>query len=190
MKSIAVFCGANTGTSSVFSEAAEAVGSYLAAQHIEVVFGGGKVGLMGKLADAVLEAGGRITGVIPDFLKTKEVAHFEVSDLVITQNMHERKQLMYDLADAFLILPGGFGTLDEFFEVTTWAQLGQHSKAIGILNVNGYFDPLLNMIENMIDQGFLKPDNARLIMADGEMSNLLLRMKNYQAMPVPKWIKT
>jgi len=189
MNSIAIFCGSSKGNHSIFTEIAIEVGLFFAKKNIDIIFGGGKVGLMGAMADAALEAEGRVIGVIPEFLKTKEVAHFDVSELIGTNNMHERKQIMYDLSDAFLIMPGGFGTLDEFFEITTWAQLGQHGKPIGILNINQYFNPLLDMIGNMVSFGFLKTENTSLIIADSNINDLFSRMKGYQATDAPKWLK-
>ncbi len=189
MNSIAIFCGSSKGNHAVFEDSAIEVGRFFAQQNIDIIFGGGKVGLMGAMADAALEAEGRVIGVIPEFLKTQEVAHFEVSELIRTNNMHERKQIMYDLSDAFLVMPGGFGTLDELFEITTWAQLGQHGKPIGILNINQYFDPLMKMIENMVSFGFLKAENTSLLIADSKLEELFNRMKAYQASETPKWLK-
>lgn len=189
MNSIAIFCGSSKGNQSIFEETAIEVGRFFAKKNIDIIFGGGKVGLMGAMADAALEAEGRVIGVIPDFLKTKEVTHFDVSELIRTNNMHERKQIMYDLSDAFLIMPGGFGTLDELFEITTWAQLGQHGKPIGILNTNQYFNPLMSMIGNMVSFGFLKTENTSLLISDSKVEDLFTRMLAYQAGDTTKWLE-
>lgn len=189
MKKIAVYCGSSAGVNGIYREQATLLGILLASRGIEVIFGGGKVGLMGHLADAVLKAGGRVTGIIPGFLHVKEVAHDGLSEMITVSTMHERKALIYEKSDAFIALPGGFGTLDELFEMLTWAQLGLHLKPVGILNVNAYFDPILDGIENMVGEGFLKKENRDMIQVSGEAVELLQLMERYQAPPVPKWIK-
>ena len=188
MKSVSIFCGSSKGDSKLYVETASIVGRFFADKNIDIIFGGGQVGLMGEVANSALTHGGKVIGVIPEFLKTKEVAHFGLSELITTKNMHERKMLMYDLSEGFLVLPGGFGTLDELFEITTWAQLGRHRKPIGILNVNGYFDPLILMIEKMVSEGFLNTKNSELVLVDNNIESLYLKMVNYEPVQVPKWI--
>ena len=155
MKSITVFCGASEGNNPLYKEIGFQTGKLLASHSIEVVFGGGKIGIMGAVADGALAAGGTVTGVIPTFLRTKEVTHFEVTNLHVVDSMHERKMLMHRLSQGVLALPGGYGTLDELFEILTWAQLGMHEYPIGILNVNGYFNHLIQFVHHMCNEGFL-----------------------------------
>ncbi len=173
MKRICVFCGANTGSRTVFAEAVEQLGTVIARRNLGVVYGGGNVGLMGILADAALRAGGEVIGVIPKSLVERELAHTGVSALHIVPTMHERKALMADLSDAFIALPGGFGTLDEFFEILTWAQLGIHSKPCGVLNVDGYFDSLLAFLDRAVNEGLLLAQNRKLFAVEHDASALL-----------------
>ncbi len=155
IQSLCVFCGSRAGFQDQFRAEAYALGSILAKRNVKLIYGGGKVGLMGILADSVLEHGGEVIGVIPSGLVSKEVAHFGVTELKVVNNMHERKELMYKLSNGFVALPGGFGTLDEFCEIFTWFQLGIHHKPIGFLNTNGFFDSLLNHFQFSVDQGFV-----------------------------------
>lgn len=189
MNSIAVYCGSSSGVNGIYKEQAEYLGNLLALRQIDVVFGGGKVGLMGILADAALNAGGKVTGIIPGFLHIKEVAHDGLSEMITVENMHMRKALIYEKSDGFIALPGGFGTLDELFEMLTWAQLGLHQKPVGILNINGYFNSILEAIDTMVGEGFLKMENRDIIQVSGKADVLLQSMENYHAPPVPKWIK-
>ena len=182
MKGVCVFCGSRAGTRPEYAAAARALGALLAERGLTLVYGGGNVGLMGHIADAALAAGGRVIGVIPQSLVDREVAHHGVSELRIVRTMHERKALMNDLADAFVALPGGFGTLDEFFEVLTWAQLGIHGKPCGLLNVAGYFDPLLAAADHMAAEGFLRPEHRHMLLAGTDARALLERL--LQAAPV------
>jgi len=188
MKSIAVYCGSSSGINGVYKEQAAGLGKLLAANKIHVIYGGGKVGLMGVLADAVLEAGGQITGVIPAFLKIKEVAHSGLTELICVESMHERKALINDKSDGAIALPGGLGTLDELFEMLTWGQLGLHTKPVGLLNTNAYFSPVLTAIEKMISEGFLKERNREMILTSETMEDLWEQMKKYKAPVFPKWI--
>jgi uncharacterized protein (TIGR00730 family) len=188
LKRICVFCGSSSGTREIYVQAAEEVGRLLAERGIELVYGGGKVGLMGAVADACLGGGGRVTGVIPQLLKDKEVAHNGLSDLLVVQTMHERKALMADLADAFLALPGGYGTWDELCEVLTWSQIGIQRKASAILNVNGYYDPLLAMADRAVSEGFLRDVHRELLLTDTEPVRLLDRMERYTVPLVDKWM--
>lgn len=189
MKRIAVYCGSSSGTNGIYREQAALLGKVLAGRNTEVVFGGGKVGLMGHLADAAMKAGGKVTGIIPDFLHVKEVAHDGLTAMISVPTMHERKALIYDMSDGFIALPGGFGTLDELFEMLTWGQLGLHQKPVGILNVSGYFDSVLEGIGNMVKEGFLKVENRDMILVSGQAEELLEKMEHYQAPALPKWIK-
>ncbi len=160
---ICVFCGANTGRESLYTAAAREVGEKLALRGIEVVYGGGRIGLMGQVADAALAAGGRVIGVIPKRLDEREIAHTGLTALHVVDSMHERKALMARLSDAFLALPGGFGTLEEFCEAVTWTQLGIHDKPCGLLNVAGYFDPLIAMFDRCVADGFVAPETRAIV---------------------------
>jgi uncharacterized protein (TIGR00730 family) len=185
---ICVFCGSNLGTSPVYREAAVSLGSLLVERGIELVYGGGNIGLMGVLADAVLTAGGRVIGVIPDSLMAREVGHQGLNELRIVKSMHERKALMSDLSDGFVALPGGFGTLEEFCEVVTWSQLGIQSKPCGLLNVAGYYDPLLVLFDHAVREGFLREENRHLVLHDRDPERLLEKMSNFAHAPADKWI--
>ncbi len=188
MKSICVFCGANTGFPEVYKTTAAHVGKVLAQKGMTLVYGGGKVGLMGALADGALENGGTVTGVIPGFLINKEVAHKGLTQLLETDTMHSRKMTMYERADGIVVLPGGFGTMDELFEVLTWAQLGLHQKPIGLLNVNGFFGLLNALLDNMVGEGFVKQANRELLLSDTGIEALLARMAAYRPPVTEKWI--
>ena len=188
MKRLAVFCGSSSGTNEVYIEGVRKLGVALAEQNIHLVFGGGKVGLMGVLADAVLAAGGEAIGVIPGFLNIREVAHEDVTELITVSSMHERKALIHDMSDGFIALPGGFGTLDELFESLTWGQLGIHQKPVGILNINGYFSHILSAMDRMVGEGFLKGINRDMVLVSERIEELLEKMELYRAPSVPKWI--
>ena len=187
MKRICVFCGSNAGARSEYAEAARALATVLAERKLGIVYGGGNVGLMGVLADAALEHGGEVIGVIPRKLVDKEVAHRGVTELRIVETMHERKALMNDLSDAFLALPGGFGTLDEFFEVLTWSQLGFHGKPCALLNVSGYYDGMLAMLDHAVTERFLRPAHRELVIADTDPLRLLQRLSAFVPAPKGKW---
>lgn len=186
---ICVFCGSSSGTQDQYPLAAAQMGSALAKAGIGLVYGGGKVGLMGVIADAVLAGGGEAIGVIPTALWEKEVGHSSLSELHIVDTMHQRKAMMADLADAFVAMPGGVGTLEELFEVWTWAQLGIHQKAIALLNVGGYFDPLLQFVQHARDEGFLRPQHASMLIVEASPSRLIERLKTYQPVRVDKWLE-
>ena len=188
MHRLCVFCGSSVGANPAFLAAAETVGRALARDGIELIYGGGNVGLMGVLADAVLKAGGRVTGVIPQFLLAKELGHRGVTDLRIVATMHERKALMADLSDGFLALPGGFGTLDEFCEILTWAQLGLHTKPCGLLNVAGFYDPFLAQIDRAVHDRLVRPEHRNLILSDDAVDSLLSRMRHQKPIETPKWL--
>jgi len=189
MKSICVFCGANFNGDAVLRQTVEQLAEVMVNRDITLVFGGGKVGIMGILADAVLNHGGKAIGVIPQFLMDKEVGHPGLTELHIVDNMHQRKQLMNDLCDGIIMLPGGFGTLEEFFEVLTWLQLGLHSHPVGILNVNGFYDLLLQQMDLMVEQKFLKPANRSLVLSSGDAIELVNLMDTIEIKPDEVWFR-
>jgi uncharacterized protein (TIGR00730 family) len=189
MKSIVVFCGSSEGANAVYASNAYELGETFAKKNIQLVYGGAKIGIMGKVAEGALTNGGKVIGVIPEFLTLKEVFHEGLTELIVTQNMQERKLKMHDLSDGIIMLPGGFGTLEEFFEMLTWSQLGLHQYPIGILNTNGFYDPLINMMQQMVTEGFVKNDHLNTILVDTNIENLLEKMEQYQPLPTPKWIK-
>ncbi len=189
MKSVSVFCGANFNGDPAILKAVNDLAGVLVEKDITLVFGGGRVGVMGLIADAVLCRGGRAVGVIPQFLMDKEVGHTGLTDLIITSNMHERKQKMADLSDGVITLPGGFGTLEEFFEVLTWLQLGLHSNPIGLLNINGFYDPLLAQMDMMVERKFLKPLNRDLVLSHSDPHELVKLMENFNTSPDDVWFE-
>ncbi len=186
MKHICVFCGSNLGAQPEYVEAARHLGRVLAKRQITLVYGGARVGTMGEIADSVLAAGGHVIGVIPQALAEK-VAHTGLSDLRIVPSMHERKALMAELADGFIALPGGLGTFEEFFEVLTWAQLGLHHKPCGLLNVRGYYQPLMAFLDHAVAQHFLKAPHRDMILSDEDPERLLDQFSVYQAPSISKW---
>lgn len=194
MKRICVFCGSNAGHNPIYRAEAEKVGRLLAARGTELVYGAGNIGLMGAVADACLEAGGTVIGVIPEALVGKEVAgrvvdHRTLTRLEVVDSMHTRKARMAELSDGFIALPGGFGTFEEFCEILTWGQLGFHVKPMGLLNINGFYDPLLAMFDRAVSDGFLRPQNRAMALADTEIETLLAQMDSYRPEPVSKWLK-
>lgn len=189
MKSICVYCGANFNGDPVLRKAVEDLAQVFADQEIRLIYGGGSVGVMGIIADEVLSRKGLVTGVIPQFLLDQEVGHMEVTELIVTENMHERKQKMADLAEGFIILPGGFGTLEEFFEVLTWLQLGLHTKAIGVLNVNGFYDHLFAQMDVMVEHRLLKEKNRALVIDSSDPAELVEKMKAFKSAPEAVWFK-
>jgi uncharacterized protein (TIGR00730 family) len=190
MRRLCVFCGSAAGRRGVHADLARRFGQLLVARGLELVFGAGHIGLMGVLADSVLGAGGVAIGVIPQALVDKELAHSGLTQLHVVSTMHTRKALMADLSDAFVALPGGYGTLDELFEILTWAQLGLHTKPIGLLNSSGYFDPLLTWLDHAVEEGFIKPGHRRLLVEAPEPQRLLdLLHSAPHVQEKPKWIK-
>lgn len=189
IESIAVFCGSSEGNDVAILDQAIQLGSTMAKRNFKLVYGASKIGVMGKVAEAALKNGGDVLGVIPQFLKLKEVVHLGLTELITTENMHERKLKMHDLSDAFIALPGGYGTLEELFEIMTWAQLGLHQKPIGLLNVNGFYNNLLQLLENMVKKGFLKMSNFEILLVDDTIDGLLDKLHEYKPEPVPKWLK-
>ncbi len=194
MHRLCVFCGSNVGNNPIYRAEAENLGRLLAARGIELVYGGGNIGLMGAVADACLAAGGTVIGVIPQALMGKEVAgravdHRALTRLEVVDSMHTRKARMAELADGFIALPGGFGTFEEFCEILTWGQLGFHAKPMGLLNINGFYDPLLAMFERAVQDGFLREQNRAMALHADDIEDLLARMAAYRAEPVSKWLK-
>ena len=195
MKRICVFCGSNAGHNPIYRAEAEKLGRLLAARGIELVYGAGNIGLMGAVADACLAAGGTVIGVIPEALMGKEVSgravdHRALTRIEVVDSMHTRKARMAELADGFIALPGGFGTFEEFCEILTWGQLGFHVKPMGLLNVAGYYDPLLSLFEQAVSEGFLRPQNRAMALADTDSEDLLASMAAYHPEPVGNWLKT
>lgn len=188
LNTICVFCGSNYGLKPSYRSAATELGELLAAGGLTLVYGGGCVGLMGTLADAALSAAGEVIGVIPHALVAKEVSHPGLTKLHVVDSMHERKALMASLSDAFIALPGGFGTAEELCEILTWGQLGIHQKPIGLLNVDGFFDALLEWLDHATREGFVGREHRQLLLADTNPSRLLARMSAYEVPPVEKWL--
>jgi uncharacterized protein (TIGR00730 family) len=189
MKSLCVYCGSNFNGDPVLRKAIEDLAVTMAAQEITLVFGGGSVGVMGVIADEILKRGGKATGIIPQFLMDKEVGHKGLTEMIVTENMHQRKQKMADLADGFIILPGGFGTLEELFEVLTWLQLGLHGKPIGVLNVGGFYDHLFKQMDVMVEHRFLKQTNRDLVFNETDAAVLVNKMQNFTAAPDEVWFR-
>jgi uncharacterized protein (TIGR00730 family) len=188
MKRVTVFCGSSFGTENIYEQKAILLGQTLAKRKIELVYGGANVGLMGAVANSVLNEGGKVIGVLPNFLKSKEIAHEHLTELILVDSMHDRKAKMNELCEGVIALPGGFGTLEEFFEMLTWAQLGLHKKPIAILNICGFYDPLCVLVQKMVDKGFLKELNQQMILIDENIDQLLDKMENYVAPEIGKWV--
>ncbi|WP_242242775.1 TIGR00730 family Rossman fold protein [Bacillus cereus group sp. BfR-BA-01309] len=188
MNSICVFCGSNFGESEEYKNTAEKLGEFLGEKNTTLIYGGGKVGLMGSVANSALQAGGNVVGIIPEFLRDKEIAHQGLTDLIVVDSMHSRKQKMSELADGFIVLPGGYGTYEEMFEVLSWGQIGIHKKPVGLINVDGFFDPLLKMLQHTVDKGFARPENLNLILSSTNIEELFAQMKDYNHVVVNKWV--
>ena len=188
MKSICVYCGSSPGRNPAYAKAAKNLGRELALRGIRLIYGGASVGIMGTVADAVLQHGGQAVGVIPESLKRKEVAHLHLTELHVTSSMHERKMMMADLSDGFIALPGGIGTLEEISEIWTWAQLGLHRKPFGLPNVEGYYDPLIAFLDHTVAEGFVKQQHRSMLVVDENPVDLLDRLARYVAPDVEKWI--
>lgn len=189
MQRICVFCGSQVGRLPHYAAAATALGTLLAQRGIGLVYGGGKIGLMGVIADAALAGGGEVIGVIPERLMNRELGHGGVTDLRVVGSMHERKAMMSDLSDAFIALPGGYGTFEEFFEVVTWMQLGIQAKPCGLLNVEGYYDTLLALLDHASGEAFIRPHHRGLVLVDTDPAMLLQQLHNYRAPHVEKWLE-
>ncbi|MCQ9636909.1 TIGR00730 family Rossman fold protein [Chryseobacterium sp. WG23] len=188
MKSITVFCGSSFGSDKIYEEQAFLLGQTLAKKNIQLIYGGSETGLMGSIANGTLSENGKVTGVLPQFLQSKEIAHKNLTELILVETMHERKTKMNELCDGVIVLPGGYGTLEEFFEMITWAQLGLHKKPIGILNIDDFYDDLIKLVQNMVNKGFLKQVNKDMLLISNTIDDLLEKMENYQPPTVGKWI--
>ncbi len=190
LNKICVFCGSSDGNDLAITDAAKKLGEIFAERSITLVYGAAKIGVMGTIAQSVLENNGKVIGIIPNFLKKKEVVHLGLTELITTQNMHERKMKMQEASDGFIALPGGMGTLEELFEIITWLQLGLHQKPIGLLNVNNFYNDLINMLETMVRKGFLSIDNYQLLLVDSDSSQLIKKMEDFRPKPLPKWLNS
>ena len=190
LNKICVFCGSSDGNDFAISEAAIHLGEVFAAKNITLVYGAAKIGVMGTIAATILNRKGAVIGIIPEFLKKKEVVHLGLTQLITTNNMHERKLQMQEVSDGFIALPGGFGTLEELFEIITWLQLGLHLKPIGLLNINGFYNDLIKMIETMVRKGFVSMENYNLLLVDSSIENLLLKMEAFERPEIPKWLSS
>ncbi len=188
INSICIYCGSSPGRIEAYSQAAQALAAALVSRNIRLIYGGAGIGIMGMVADHVLKLGGQAIGVIPKALAHKEVAHPNLTELHVTQSMHERKMLMAELADGFIALPGGIGTLEELFEIWTWAQLGFHQKPCGLLNVAGYYDALISFLDHVAAEQFVKPHHRAMLMVEADPQLLLDRYVNYQPPPVKHWV--
>ncbi len=189
LRRICVYCGSNAGNDPAHRAAAHDLGAFLARSGLGLVYGGGNVGLMGAVADGALSQNGEVIGVIPKSLMEKELGHGGVTELHVVTSMHERKQMMVDLSDGFIALPGGFGTLDELFETLTWLQLSFHDKPVGLLNVGGFFNGLIEFIDHMSRSGFLKPEHARCVLVENDPTRLLAAMETFRPPDLGKWIE-
>lgn len=188
MKSICVYCGSSPGRQPIYADAADSLAAALVKRNLRLIYGGAGIGIMGRLADQVLQLGGEVIGVIPKALAHKEIAHANLTELHITQSMHERKMLMAELADGFIALPGGIGTLEELFEIWTWAQLGFHHKPCGLLNIASYYDALIQFLANMQQEQFVKPQQHDLLMIETDADRLLQRYERYQSPVAKQWL--
>ncbi|WP_298326492.1 TIGR00730 family Rossman fold protein [uncultured Dokdonia sp.] len=189
LTSLCVYCGSSAGTDPEIVEQAQILGKTLAERDITLVYGAAKIGIMGAVAQGALDHNGKVVGVIPEFLKIKEVVHTGLTELIVNETMHERKMELQERSDGFITLPGGFGTMEELFEVLTWSQLALHQKPVGMLNVNGFYDDLLSALRNMVDKGFLKQENYDILLVDTTVEGLLDQMENFKPMAMPKWLK-
>ena len=189
LNKICVFCGSSEGNDTTIVQTAEKLGETFAKRDITLVYGAAKIGVMGVLAKSVLEHQGTVIGIIPEFLQKKEVVHLGLSQLITTQNMHDRKLIMQQESDGFIALPGGLGTMEELFEILTWLQLGLHTKPIGLLNINHFYDDLLQLLETMVRKGFLKMKNYELLLVSDSIESLLNKMEHFKSPRIPKWLK-
>jgi uncharacterized protein (TIGR00730 family) len=189
MKSLLVYCGANPGFNPIYQETARNLGHEMVKRGMRLIYGGGSLGLMGTIADAVLEKGGEVVGIIPGFLDNMEVGHKNLSEIHVVETMHERKALMEKMCDGVITLPGGFGSMDELFEILSWSQLGLHKKPVGVLNVNGFYDLLIKQLDHMVTEGFLKQQNRDIMQVSGSVEELFSLMENYVPQPAFKWLE-
>ena len=189
MKSVCVYCGSSSGARPLYVEAARAFGRALVEHDLALIYGGGKVGLMGTIADTVMEAGGRAIGVIPELLVSKEIGHKGLTELHVVPDMHHRKKMMADLSDAFVAMPGGVGTLEELFEAYTWAQLGYHQKPVAVLNIDGFYDPLIAMLKHTVQEGFMRQTYLDALEFDSDATELIGKLQRYQPILADKWVE-
>lgn len=189
MNSILVYCGANPGNKAIYKETAVALGKEMVKRNMRLVYGGGTLGLMGTIANAVLEEKGEVIGIIPDFLDKMEVGHPNLTEIHIVETMHQRKAMMETLCDGIITLPGGYGSMDELFEILSWAQLGLHQKPVGVLNVNGFYDHIIKQLDVMVEEGFLKPQNRRILLVSDNIDELFELMDNFVPEPAFKWLE-
>lgn len=189
MKNIAIYCGSSSGFSDIYIKLAYDLGKYLALNNHTLIYGGAQVGLMGAVANGVLDNGGKAIGIIPSFLQTREIVHNNLTELIVVDTMHERKAKMCELCDAVVTIPGGFGSMDELYEMLTWAQLGLHKKPIGLLNYNHFYDSIISQSQKMVDEGFLSQVNKDMLLVSDNIEDLIEKLKNYIAPDVPKWLK-
>ncbi len=190
ISTISVYCGSSLGKDKVYMEMAALLGQAIYNRGINLVYGGGNVGLMGVIANTVLQLGGKVTGVLPHFLNKKEVGNLDIDELILVDSMHQRKQKISELSDAFIAMPGGFGTLEEVAEMLTWTQLGLSRKPVGLFNINGFYDLLLNQFDKMVDEGFLKEDNRKILVDDHNPERLINKLFEYETISKPKWLHT
>ena len=188
MKSICVYCGSSSGENPIYVKDAQELGKALANNKLTLVYGGGSVGLMGQVADSVMDARGEAIGVITSFFMGKEVGHTGLTEMIVLDTMHQRKEKMYQLSDAFIAMPGGFGTLDELCEILTWQQIGHHSRPVALYNINGYFDLLVKQFQHFVDEGFLKKEQLTNLIVESDPKVLIEKLKNHQTIVVEKWI--
>ena len=190
INSVAVYCGSSLGKDKIFMDMAVALGKAIHQQGLNLVYGGGNIGLMGVIANTVLQLGGKVTGVLPHFLNKKEIGNLDIQELILVNSMHERKQKISEISDAFIAMPGGFGTLEELSEMLTWAQLGLAKKPIGLFNVNGFYDLLLGHFDKMVSAGFLKVENRNMLIDDDDPEKLLAKLYEFTTVDIPKWLNS
>lgn len=188
IKTVSVYCGSSLGKNRIYLEKAKELGEVLCKHNLNLVYGGGNIGLMGAIANSVLQLGGKVTGVLPQFLNKKEVGNLDVDKLILVDSMHERKQMISELSDAFIAMPGGFGTLEEVTEMLTWGQLGLIKKPIGLFNINGYYDLQLAQFDRMVEDGFLKSENRSMVLDDDDPDKLIAKLFAYEPISIPKWL--
>lgn len=189
MKSLLVYCGANPGNKPIYKEMAVSLGEEMVKRDMRLIYGGGSLGLMGTIANTVLENGGEVVGIIPEFLDKMEVGHPNLTEMHVVETMHERKALMEKMCDGIVTMPGGYGSMDELFEILSWSQLGLHTKPVGLLNVNGFYDLMIRQLDHMTEEGFLKQQNREILQVSGSVDELFTLMDEYVPQPAFKWLE-